>query len=164
LDDYKEMYYDYPEDYQLIRDDFSFPSQDITDYCTIVVGAQARNISPFNVNQIELTVDWKDPASDVILVTPSLVSSAYCRRFSKLEERFITSFLVYRNGKTDEEIVDYLKIAEVLFTYHTSVKAYSKRMKLGDFSYKVMANFEDVPKGWDIPAIVVPEEGVTSVK
>ena len=164
LDDYKEMYEGFPEDYQLIRDDFSFPSQDITDYCTIVVGAQTRNISPFDVNQIELTVDWKDPASDVILVTPSLVSSAYCRRFSKLEERFITSFLVYRNGKTDKEIVDYLKNAEVLLTYHTSVKAYAKRKKLGDFSYKVMANFEDVPKGWDIPAIVVPEEGVTSVK
>lgn len=164
LDDYKEMYEGFPEDYQLIRDDFSFPSQDITDYCTIVVGAQARNISPFNVNQIELTVDWKDPASDVILVTPSLVSSAYCKRFSKLEARFITSFLVYRNGKTDEEIVDYLKNAEVLLTYNTSIKSFSKRKKLGDFPYKVMANFDDVPKGWDIPTEEVPEEGVIYVE
>lgn len=164
LEDYKTMYYDYPDEYQLIRDDFSFPSQDITDYCTVVVGAQARNISPFNVNQIELTVDWKDPDSDVILVTPSLVSSAYCRRFSKLEARFITSFLVYRNGKTDEEIVDYLKNAEVLLSYNTSIKSYSKRMKMGDFSYQVMANFDDYPKGWKIPVIEVPEEGVTSVK
>lgn len=164
LEDYKEMYYDYPDEYQLIRNDLSFPSQNITDYCTVVVGAQARNFSPFHVHRIELTVDWKDPDSDVILVTPSLVSSAYCRRFSKLESRFITSFLVYRNGKTDEEIVDYLKDAEVLLTYNTSIKSFSKRMKLGDFSYQLMEHFEDLPKGWKVPAVEAPEEGVIYVE
>ena len=164
LEDYKTMYYDYPDEYQLIRDDFSFPSQDITDYCTVVVGAQARNISPFNVNQIELNVDWKDPDSDVILVTPSLVSSAYCRRFSKLEARFITSFLVYRNGKTDEEIVSELQNVEVILTYETLIKSYSKRMKLGDLSYQIMDDWYSYPKGWAVPVEGVPEEGVIYVE
>lgn len=164
LEDYRKMYHKQPNDYQLIRDDFFYPSDEITDYCTIVVGSQAWNMSPFTVTQIELTVDWKDPDSDVILVEPSLVSTAYCECFSKMEYRFITSFFVYRNGKTDEEIVEYLKNAEVRLTYNTSIKSYSKRMKLGDFSYQVMEHFEDLPKGWEVPAEEVLEEGFIYVE
>lgn len=157
LDSYRMMYDSHPEEYQLIRNELSFPSQDISDYCTVVLGAEAWNISPFTASRIEITVDWNNPESDVILVSPSTVSSVYCRRFSKLETRYLTSFLVYRNGKTDQEIVDSLKDAEVIVTYNTAFRAYAVRRKLGHFPHRVMDSFDEWPRGWNVPVEEIPE-------
>lgn len=163
IDDYRSMYEDYPEDYQLIRDELVFPDSDISDYCTVVVGMQARNISPLHAGQIEMTVDWNDPDSDVVLVMPSVVSEISCRRFSRLEARYLTSFLVYRNGKSNEEIADYLQNAEVIVSYQTALSSHSKRMKLGDLPHKIMDDWNAVPKGWKIYE-EVQEDGVTYTK
>ena len=69
----------------------------------------------------------------------------------------MTSFLVYRNGKTDEEIISELQNIEVILTYETLVKSYSKRMKLGDLSYQLMDDWYSYPKGWNVPVDEIPE-------
>lgn len=134
-----------------------FPSDDVTDYCDVVLGISAYNISPFNLTRLELIVDYKDESFRDIIVQPPIFPSQQGHRFSKVQERYMTSFLVYRNGKTDEEIVSELQNIEVILTYETLIKSYSKRMKLGDLSYQLMDDWDSYPKGWDVPVDEIPE-------
>ena len=134
-----------------------FPSDDVTDYCDVVLGISALNISPFNLSGLALIVDYRDEGINDVIVQPPVFPSQQGHRFSKVQERYMTSFLVYRNGKTDEEIVSELQNIEVILTYETLIKSYSKRMKLGDLSYQLMDNWDSYPKGWNVPVEEIPE-------
>lgn len=134
-----------------------FPSDDVTDYCDVVLGISALNISPFNLSGLALIVDYRDEGINDVIVQPPVFPSQQGHRFSKVQERYMTSFLVYRNGKTDEEIVSELQNIEVILIYETLIKSYSKRMKLGDLSYQLMDNWDSYPKGWNVPVEEIPE-------
>lgn len=142
---------------QQINPDQMFPSDDITDYCDVVLGISALNISPFNLSGFALIVDYQDENFKGVVVQPPVFPSQQGHRFSKVQERYMTSFLVYRNGRTDEEIVSELQNIEVILTYETLIKSYSKRMKLGDLSYQLMDDWYSYPKGWDAPVEEIPE-------
>ena len=134
-----------------------FPSDDVTDYCDVVLGISALNISPFNLSGLALIVDYRDEIINDVIVQPPVFPSQQGHRFSKVQERYMTSFLVYRNGKTNEEIISELQNIEVILTYETLIKSYSKRMKLGDLSYQLMDNWDSYPKGWNVPVEEIPE-------
>lgn len=139
-----------------------FPSDEVKDYCTVVVGISAINISPFQLSSFGLMVDYQDENSNGVIVLPPIFPSQQGKAFSKVQERYMTSFLVYRNGKTDEEIISELQKVEVILYYDTVIKSYFKRVKLSDLSYQIMDDWYSYPKGWDVPVEAIPEgaEGI----
>ena len=50
-----------------------------------------------------------------------------------------------------------LQNIEVILTYETLIKSYSKRMKLGDLSYQLMDDWYSYPNGWNVPVDEIPE-------
>lgn len=157
LDYYKSAVTDSEAALQQITKEQFFPSDEIKDYCTVVVGISALNISIFNLTDLDLIIDYQNEKLNGFFVFPPIFPSEQGHRFSKVQERYMTSFLVYRNGKTDEEIISELQNIEVILTYETLIKSYSKRMKLGDLSYQLMDDWYSYPKGWDVPVDEIPE-------
>ena len=155
--EYKSLYRCSPDLFQIPNDELIFPSEEITDYCSVVVGIDGFNLSPFTMYGLEFIVDWTYTNPDIITAIVPVFPSQQGHRFSKVQERDMTSFLVYRNGKTDEEIISELQNIEVILTYETLIKSYSKRMKLGDLSYQLMDDWDSYPKGWDVPVEEIPE-------
>ncbi len=155
--EYKNLYKYCPNLFQLPNSELVFPSEEITDYCRVVVGIDGMNISPLSFRKLEINVDWTYTIQDFIAAIIPGIPSQQGHRFSKVQERYLTSFLVYRNGRTDEEIISDLKNVEVILSYETLIKSYSKRMKLGDLSYQLMDDWESYPKGWNVPVNEIPE-------
>ena len=155
--EYKSLYRYCPDLFQFPDNELVFPSEEITDYCRVVVGIDGINISPFSLRKLEFNVDWTYTNSDIITAIIPGFPSQQGHRFSKVQERFMTSFLVYRNGRTDEEIISELQNIEVILTYETLIKSYSKRMKLGDLSYQLMDDWYSYPNGWNVPVDEIPE-------
>ncbi len=155
--EYKSLYRNCPDIFQSPNSDLKFPSEEITDYCRVVVGIDGFNVSPFTMHGLEFIVDWTYTNPDIITAIAPVFPSQQGGRFSKVQERDMTSFLIYRNGRTDEAIISELQNIEVILTYETLIKSYSKRMKLGDLSYQLMDDWYSYPKGWDVPVDEIPE-------
>lgn len=158
--EYKNLYRCCPDLFQLPENELVFPSEEITDYCRVVIGIDGMNISPLSLQMLKFDVDWTYTNPDIITAIAPVFPSQQGHRFSKVQERDMTSFLVYRNGRTDEEIVSELQNVEVILTYETLIKSYSKRVKLGDLSYQLMDDWYSYPKGWAVPVDEIPEGAV----
>ena len=155
--EYKNLYKYCPDLFQLPDNKLVFPSEEITDYCRVVIGIDGINISPLSLRKLEFNVDWTYTNPDILTAIAPVFPSQQGHRFSKVQERDMTSFLVYRNGRTDEEIISELQNIEVILTYETLIKSYSKRMKLGDLSYQLMDDWYSYPNGWNVPVDEIPE-------
>lgn len=162
LDFYKSVATDSETASQQMKSEPTFPSDEITDYCDVVVGISAVNISPFQLINLSYSTDYQDENADGIIVVPPALPSQQGAAFSKVQERYMTSFLVYRNGRTDEEIVAALQNVEVILCYKAlccgkAIKSYSKNIKLSDLSYQIMDDWGAYPDDWEAPIGTSPE-------
>ncbi|MBE5939747.1 MAG: hypothetical protein E7266_05040 [Lachnospiraceae bacterium] len=124
------------KDYQLIRQENVFPSEDKNDYCGITIWAKIKNRSFLDVNVYNTYIVDEDVNSPIIKASTEI--SEDFGNFEEVEEFCVIAFDMYRGDMTDEEILEYIKTLKLEVYYGNTIDRNSTlKLDLKDYDVKL---------------------------
>lgn len=123
LENMREDYLDEDNIYnQRIRTSLEGMSENPDDYCKVMLDFYFTNCMPFQIMDIHYTVEGEPESSILIGKNDDHESTPVIYGWSEGSGESMSLF-VYRDGRTDEEILDYLGGVTVRITYESAVSS-----------------------------------------
>lgn len=137
IDELKQRYEESEGDpnYQILKTDNPFPSENSKDYINIGVLLNMENKSWFDVRNVNVVIDSYN-GDELIIKDNSLEEVGLSSNEKK--EVYLMGILAYCGNKSPEEIIDDVKSMEITIMYSNAIrKNIKKHLKLSDMKFTI---------------------------